>query len=58
MPRRPDGLTARSEHVSARFRPSTAAKLDAMRGATARSPFLERLVEEEHARRKAKEDKK
>lgn len=51
-PRKPDGITARSEHISARFRPSTAAQLDELRGITPRSRYLEHLVTEEHKRKK------
>lgn len=50
MARTPDGLTARTEHVSARFRPSTAAALDRLRGTTPRSRYLEKLVIEQEKR--------
>jgi hypothetical protein len=50
--RRPDGITARSAHVTGRFRPSTVSTLDRMRGAESRSKFLERLIlKEEKSRR-------
>lgn len=52
MPRRPDGLTARSEYVPARLRPSTAAALDRMRATTPRSRFIEKLIIEEEKRRR------
>jgi hypothetical protein len=57
MPRRPDGLTARTEHVTARFTASTAALLDRLRGNTPRSRYLEHLVVEEGKRQSPKEKK-
>lgn len=50
MPRKPDGLTARTEHISARFREPTAAALDRLRGPIPRSRYLEHLVIEEDKR--------
>lgn len=52
MARRPDGLTARSVHVTGRFRPSTVTTLDRLRGAESRAKFLERLIVQEEQRRK------
>lgn len=59
MSRKPDGPTARTEHVSARFRDTTAEMLDKQRGKgtdneVPRSRHLERLIIEEEKRRKAK----
>lgn len=54
--RTPDGLTARTEFVSARFRPSTVAILDKLRKETPRSRFLEHLINEED-KRQTKEPK-
>lgn len=55
MPRRPDGLTARTEHVTARFTRSVAATLDRLRGTMNRSRYLEHLVIEEGKRQPPKE---
>jgi hypothetical protein len=51
MARRPDGITARSVHVTGRFRPSTVATMDKLRGAESRAKFIEKLVAEEEKRR-------
>jgi hypothetical protein len=52
MARTPDGLTARTEHVSARFRPSTAAALDRLRKDMTRTRYLEKLVTDEEKRQR------
>jgi hypothetical protein len=56
MPRKPDGDVARTEHITARFRPEDAATLDRLRGETPRSRYLEVLVAAE-AKRQARRKK-
>jgi hypothetical protein len=56
MARRPDGLTARTESISARWRPETAALLDRLRGSVPRSRYLEHLVIEESKRTPRKKE--
>lgn len=58
MPRLPDGATARTEHITARFTKDLADKLDTLRGPIPRSPYLEHLVQEEHRRVQRKERRK
>jgi hypothetical protein len=50
MARTPDGITARSEHISARLRPSTKATLDKLRNGIPVSRYLERLIMEQEKR--------
>jgi hypothetical protein len=49
MPRKPDGLTPRSEMVTARFRPTTVDRLDKLRGNRTRTRLLEDLINQEWA---------
>lgn len=52
MARTPDGITARSVTLSARFRPSTIASLDRLRKDMPRTRFIEKLISEQERREK------
>jgi hypothetical protein len=55
MPRLPDGATARTEHITARFTKDDARALDQLRGGIPRSRYLEHLVREALKRNQRKE---
>jgi hypothetical protein len=56
-PRPPEGATARTEYISARWTTELANLLDTLRGGIPRSRYLEHLVLEENKRIQRKKDK-